>query len=248
MTERTFLVLDFDGVICDSIDECFLTSWIAYHSLYLGERADPVPGKAPDDFAMLRPFIRTAEDFVVIQEMLATGESARDQAGFDAVLARAGKEKRELFRRLAHEARTGLLEKDRNAWLAMNGVYPHVKEALLSMRSFPRVAVLSTKRREFIIEILRWHGIGLTEERIFESVHEPKLVTTERLRLQGGCERAYLVEDQVDAIKGNTNTRVEGRLATWGYVRKEWLTPPLAAPLISPEEFLALVEELVSAL
>jgi phosphoglycolate phosphatase-like HAD superfamily hydrolase len=245
VTEKTFLVLDFDGVICDSIDECFLSSWIAYHSLFLGGRADPVPGKARSDFAILRPFIRTAEDFVLIQEMLAKGESVQDQAGFDAALLRAGKEKRELFRRLAHEARTGLLENDRGAWLAMNRLYPHVKEALLSMRSFPRLAILSTKRPQFIMEILGWHGVHLPEERILESVHEPKLAATEKLRMRAGCERAYLVEDQVDAIKGNTNRRVEGRLATWGYVREEWLTPPLAAPLITPEEFIALVEELL---
>ena len=245
MTEKTFLVLDFDGVICDSIHECFLSSWTAYHSLYRGEPPGPIPDEARRDFAVLRPFIRTAEDFVLIQEMLAEGKSVQDQAEFDAALLRAGAEKRELFRRLAHEARTRLLEKDRNAWLAMNGLYPHVKQALLSMKSFPRVAVLSTKKPRFIIEILRWHGVDLPQERIFESVHEPKLAATERIRLQAACERALLIEDQVDHIKGNTNLRVQGRLATWGYVRKEWLTPPLAAPLITPEEFLALVEELL---
>jgi len=247
MTETALLVLDFDGVICDSIEECFLMSWIAYHSLYLGRPQDWPPQGVLRDFAALRPFIRTGEDFVLIQEMLANGESVRDQSGFDEALLRAGKEKRELFRRLAYEARTGLLEKDRDAWLAMNRLYPHVKDALLRMRSFPRFAVLSTKKPQFIVEILRYHGVELPEDRILESVHEPKLAATEKLRAQSRCDRAYLVEDQVDAIKGNANPRVEGQLATWGYVRKEWLTPPLAAPLITPEGFLALVEELLSA-
>jgi phosphoglycolate phosphatase-like HAD superfamily hydrolase len=245
MNETAFLVLDFDGVICDSIDECFLSSWIAYHALYLGRQTDSIPGGVREDFGVLRPFIRTAEDFVLIQEMLANGQTVQDQAGFDDALRRAGKEKRDLFRKLAHEARTRLIAEDRDSWLAMNRLYPHVKDALLRMRTFPRVAVLSTKKPQFIIEILRWHGVDLPEERIVESVHEPKLAATEKLRLQSGCARAYLVEDQIDHIKGNTNKRVEGRLATWGYVRKEWLTPPLAAPLITPEEFLALVEDLL---
>ena len=241
-----FLVLDFDGVICDSIDECFLMSWIAYHELFLDTRPDSVPVAARRDFGRLRPFIRTAEDFVIIQEMLATGVAVGNQAEFDEALHRAGGEKRELFRRLAYEARTGLMKEDRGAWLAMNRVYPHVKTAMVRMGSFARVAVLSTKKPQFIVEILRWHGIELPGERILESVHEPKLAATERLRAHSGCARAYLVEDQIDHIRDNPYPEVEVRLATWGYVRPEWLTPPLAATLLTPEGFEELLDGLLA--
>ena len=56
MTYPTLLVLDFDGVICDSIDETFASSWIAWRRLRRSEsspgadgNADPSidPGEAP---------------------------------------------------------------------------------------------------------------------------------------------------------------------------------------------------------
>ncbi len=246
MTGRSYLVLDFDGVICDSIDECCLSSWIAYHELFLHAPPGEPPAALRPGFADLRPFIRTGEDFVLIQELLAHGETVTDQDGFDAALARAGEEKRRRFRQLFHEARSRLLAKDRAAWLALNRVYPHVKEALVRLRSFPRLSVLSTKRPEFIVEVLRAQGVELPGERILFSDAEPKLVSTERLRRESGCDRAFLVEDQIDHIRGNDNPRVEVRLATWGYVRKEWLAPPPAVPLVTPEGFGQLVSEMLA--
>jgi hypothetical protein len=103
--------------------------------------------------------------------------------------------------------------------------------------------ILSTKKASFIAETLAAHDIRVSSQRILFSDAEPKLVTVERLLREGGFEAAFFVEDQIDAILGNANPRIQVRLATWGYVRKEWLTPPLAVPIITPEGFLDLVKK-----
>jgi phosphoglycolate phosphatase-like HAD superfamily hydrolase len=242
MSFPTLLVLDFDGVICDSIDECFVSSWIAYHTLYKKTRLAGVPLTTRRDFARLRPFIRAGEDFLLIQEILDTGGSASDQAGFDELARRAGAEKRALFRELFYRARARMLETDKDSWLALNRVYPHMIRAFLRIARSAPVFVLSTKRPGFISEILVSNDIELPVERILLSDREPKLATAERLREADGFEGAILVEDQIDHIRGNENPRVRALLATWGYVKEEWLRPPLAAPLLTPDGFLDLVE------
>ena len=51
----------------------------------------------------------------------------------------------------------------------------------------------------------------------------------------------------MDAIQGNADRRIRPYLATWGYVKKEWLNGTQVA-LLTPDDFLKLVErELVES-
>jgi hypothetical protein len=245
MSRPTLLVLDFDGVICDSVAECFLASWNAYYGLYRREQPARGPLSVHRDFTRMRPLIRTGEDFVLIQELLANGRTVEDQARFDEASRQAGDEKRALFKVMFYQARTTLLEADRPSWLALNRVYPHVEKALRMMALFEDFVVLSTKKPQFIAEVLVSRDIHVPPGRIHYSEREPKLKTTERLRDEGGYRTAILVEDQIDAIRDNDNPRVEVRLATWGYVKAEWLSPPTAVPVITPDGFVELVERLL---
>jgi phosphoglycolate phosphatase-like HAD superfamily hydrolase len=236
------LVLDFDGVICDSIDECFASSWTAYHVLHRGDPRRQVPAGAREGFARLRPFIRTGEDFPLIQDLLANGARVRDQADFDAAARRAGVEKMQLYRALYYTARTSLLEEHRAEWLAMNRIYPHMARALSLLIPSAPFFILSTKKPPFIIEVLDHARISVPAERILFTENEPKLVTVERLRSEGGFAEAYFVEDQIDSIRFNTNPLINVRLAAWGYVREEWLAEPRAVTILTPEEFLSFVQ------
>ena len=247
MKKTPLLVLDFDGVICDSVDECFASSWTAYHELRLGRT-----GARPDDamrqgFKILRPFVRSGEDFVLIQEILARGTRVADQASFDAAARKEGEAVRERYRELFYQARSDHLRRDRAGWLALNRVYPHMKLALSRLPSSAPPFVLSTKKPPFIAEILAANGVGIPPERIIWSDAEPKLHTAARLRDQAGCPEAVFIEDQVDAIQGNADPRIRPYLATWGYVKKEWLSGSEVA-LLTPDDFLKLVErELVES-
>ncbi len=240
MVSPTLLVLDFDGVICDSIDECYAVSWVAYHALFRKDAAVSSPASRRN-FARLRPFIRSGEDFLIIQEILSTGSAVQDQAEFDELSRRAGAEKRALFRELFYKERSEMLAKDRVSWLALNRVYPHMKKAFSLLGHDAPLYILSTKEPQFIVEILSANQIELPRERVLESSAEPKLSATDRLRAEGGFRGAILVEDQVDHLRGNQYPCVRGLLAAWGYVKEAWLKEPAAAPIITAEGFLALV-------
>jgi phosphoglycolate phosphatase-like HAD superfamily hydrolase len=235
------LVLDFDGVICDSAEECFVSSWTAYHALYRGApRSDP-PAEAKASFRSLRPFIRSGEDFLLIQDLIENGISVHSQVEFDSAWSRQGVPPRNVFKDLFYRARTELLEKDRRTWLSLNRIYPHVLNALSGLPPEAPLYVLSTKKPQFVRETLDAGGITIPEAHILYSHAEPKLVTVETLRKSLGFPDAILVEDQIDAIRGNTNPRIRAFLASWGYVQESWLREEAGISVLDPDGFTELL-------
>jgi len=244
------LVLDFDGVICDSIDECFVSSWTAYFNLYLGRRPAYLPVTLRKDFARLRPLVRGGADFMLIQEMLDTGQNASRQSEFDAIARVAGDDKMRLFNELFYKARAGMLERDRESWLGLNRIYPHVAAAFSFLSGSAPVFILSTKKPEFIAEILSAKAISLPRDRILYSGSRRKLDMVAKVSEEGGFSRATFVDDQIDhllceeaAIPDATRRppTIKALLATWGYVKEEWLQEPLRVPTVTAQEFLSLV-------
>jgi phosphoglycolate phosphatase-like HAD superfamily hydrolase len=241
----TLLVLDFDGVICDSVEECFVSSWEARYRLSGG--AGPVPEPPAGGlaaFARLRPFVRNGEDFLVILEAADRGTSISDQAGFDALAADIGPRLLRDFTARFYDARERLLAEERARWLRMNRIYPHARVALLAAGSggVP-MRILSTKRAPYILEILGADGVPFAAEHVRHTAG-PKVPVVRDLLAASGCAKAVFVDDQVDYLTGLDDPRIEGRLASWGYVRPEWLIPPHRARPIDPEEFLALVSRI----
>lgn len=245
------LVLDFDGVICDSIDECFACSWVAYFNLYLGRRPSYMPVSLRRDFARLRPLVRGGADFMVIQEILDTGKSAPDQREFDALARKEGENKLKQFHDLFYKVREEMLEKDRGSWLAMNRIYPHMAAAFSRFPAGAPVYILSTKKPEFIAEILSAGRITMPRERILYSGSQRKMDIVQRVGVEGGFRETTFVDDQIDhlvageapapGVPGN-GASIRVFLATWGYVKEEWLREPLRVPTLSPDQFLTLVQ------
>jgi phosphoglycolate phosphatase-like HAD superfamily hydrolase len=236
------LVLDFDGVICDSAEECFVSSWTAYHALYPELPGGDAPASTRTSFRSMRPFVRSGEDFVLIQELIADCVTVQTQAEFDRAWDRPGTPSRNRFKELFYRARTDLLERDRRTWLSLNRIYPHVSAALSVLPPGAPVYVLSTKKPQFVSETLAAGGIAIPGERILYSHGEPKLTTVETLRVTLGLAEAILVEDQIDAIRGNTNPRIRVFLASWGYVQESWLREDAGITVLSPEAFGGLVK------
>jgi phosphoglycolate phosphatase-like HAD superfamily hydrolase len=230
MKVQPLLVLDFDGVICDSVEECWVSSWTAYHELFLGRApSSPPAGPGADArlrFRALRPYVRSGEDFVLIQQLVSRGASVDSQAEFDREWEKPGAPSRRELKELYYRARTALFDRDPEAWVAMNRIFPHVPAALAGLSPRVPLYILSTKKPQFVSATLRANRLSVPESRVLYSEEEPKLSVVERLMRELPAQEAVFVEDQVDALRGNRNPRIRTFLATWGYVQAEWLRDP----------------------
>ena len=232
------IFLDFDGVICDSLLETLVSSWRGYY-LYRGE-AEPaaVPASLRKDFAGLRPYVRAGEDFILIHELIADKTQVHSQEGFDALAEQRGAETMARYREAFYAARRELLDDQRDYWINLNRLYPHMRPVLESLASSPRLYILSTKEARYIIEILTAKSIDMDPGRVLSCGAREKKATILDVLQRRQAERALLVDDQIDHLASDwaRDPRIEGCLAAWGYVQQQWLEDPRGIEVLQPHQ------------
>ena len=241
MKAELLLVLDFDGVVCDSLAECLVSSWIAYYHLLKGVHPLSVPIGLKDCFYRMRSFIRSGEDYVLIQHLINSGQILKSQSEFDTCIASHGKMRMKHYKEHFYRARTDLLNTDRHYWLSLNRVYPHMRKELFSLPGDAPVRIISTKKTEFIVEILKADGISMNPEHVCYSGERKKLSIISEILDKLHITKAIFIDDQIDHLKGNVDPRIDCHLPSWGFIQEEWLDK---APVISPEQTTALFARL----
>ena len=230
--DRVLLYLDFDGVVCDSERECFVSSWLTHQRL-AGGAEQSIGLRTRRRFRQMRPLIRSGEDYVVIQHILAREESEPGYAGpatqpaFDAYRERLGSACVGRYKSAMAATRNGLLERDRGHWLALNRLYPHMQR-LLADRDLTGIRILSTKAAPLVRAILRAQRIAIPADAVFHAASNPDGADARKLDMiaehldDSPGTRALFVEDQLDHLLGNADPRITTCLADWGYVLPEW--------------------------
>jgi len=242
LPEAKRLYLDFDGVLCNSLEECLRSSWLAsidYQPDKLGSEHVPEP---PFDaayrkrFLACRPFIRSGEDYLMVHQWAARGEVPESQAAFDQSIAAAGFKQMAAWKDSLYRVRDGLLEKNRKLWLSWNPLYAGLAQALALQANNPAVLILSTKKAAFIVEILASNSVAWPLERTIYTGPRKKLDIIEQ---SDGSAGSILIDDQIDHLDFN-HPSCRCFLALWGYISpqaaqqaSEALTLPQAAALIS---------------
>jgi phosphoglycolate phosphatase-like HAD superfamily hydrolase len=247
---KTFLFFDFDGVLCDSLPECFVSSLLAWNR-WNGRKPDTAgeilglterkhPGR--EMFGTLRPFVRNGGDYLFIHLAMESGTAVAEQKDFDALMQgnpdlslAAG----ELFQ----NCRSEILSEDRGRWLELNPLFDGIPRLLETESRNTSAFILSTKPIRFILEILRHNGIDWTEERCICSGGRPKVDIIDEVMAVHGTETdtAWFVDDQIDHLILPHRLKTAPLLASWGYVKKEWLEDPRIQP-VSIEDLLSGVE------
>ena len=64
---EAILALDFDGVICNSIDECLITSYNAFYKMEINNISD-IPDDIKSFFYTYRYYVRPAREYYLIHK------------------------------------------------------------------------------------------------------------------------------------------------------------------------------------
>ena len=223
---KTAAFLDFDGVICDSILECFVSSYIAYYKNVVKKMPDSLPADIYRRFKTLRPYIRRGADYLLLHKILNEGTDCESQNEFDRILKKNGQELSDTFHNEFYDVRERMIIQEREYWLSLNKIYQGLEEGLRQWAHNGRIIILSTKKTEFIHEILLHSGIDWPVERIIYSGKENKSEIIKRMLNVLDAGRAFFVEDQIDHLDNIQSPLIEGCLASWGYVQEDWLSRP----------------------
>jgi hypothetical protein len=231
--------IDFDGVFCDSLPECYSSSWDAFHRLHRGNLPSFIDLADRAAFDSYRPFIRRGGDYVVLQHCVTEGVPLRSQQDFDRVASSMGGLV-DTFHSLFYDARRDLMAADRDLYFSMNHLFGGFEKPALEWARDESCYVLSTKEADFIHGILLGKGIDWPLERLICSGKESKIGIIEAVMRDRGAAGAMLFEDQIDHLQKITDPRIKGFLASWGYIKPEWLNQR-EIPVISREEMVSLI-------
>lgn len=227
------------------MDECIVSSWYGYYHLYKQQPQVVVSPILKKRFLRLRPFIRSGEDYMVIQELLAADIRINNQLDFDRQLETAGKQKLELFKTLFYKARTYYLKEHPDYWFSLNPIYAHLKSDLSALSTSPLFYILSTKKANFILEILKNNGITMNRQRIIYSAAQQKLsLISAMLDKKNAASRAFLLDDQIEHLSGNRDPRIQTFLCLWGYIKEEWSIGSKNIKPLTTEGFTRLINDL----
>ncbi len=216
------IVLDFDGVVWDSVDEAFEQAWNAWTLLH-GKPTLAYAG-ARERFREGRWQCRDGHDFYVLFQALVTdvtsepGHWSADAFRAERVRFEGGAEAAR-FVEAFYASRSRMRDDDTERWLALQRPFPGVVEQVSELTSEARaVAVATTKDAPSATLLLEHAGVrGIC-------VYGREVSLDKRVHLRAIGEHfgvamadMVFVEDLLENLRGVSELGVHRVLADWGY-------------------------------
>ncbi len=214
-TAPPVLVFDFDGVLCDSLEECIMVAWYAHTGAPVGDFAerglDGVPPAVAERFERCRPFMRHVPHLLV--PIVESGTLAT-QESFDARFAAIGADEADAFAQAAERYRAALRREYPEQWSARHAVERRLTGVI-------RGAYIATARDAASVgHILRAHGMAIHDENVFGSLRcKPLALDAIATREARPRAEVVLVDDSLENCLAARQDGFGAHWASWGYHR-----------------------------
>ena len=227
--QKKIVVFDFDGVVCDSSDECMVTSWNAWEKWESrdGFRNDLSKFTKQDElnFRKVRPRVRGAGEYYILRRAISEGISIESQETYN-ILEKRWQENIEPFKVLFFKAREKLRQDEIDIWISLHHVFEGVLEALKTLNNQNRLYIATLKDAKSVRLILENQGIIIQKDRLYDqSQIKSKLQALDKFRKQICCDKSDMI-----FIDDNPTHLIEPRkagylvyLTTWGQTLEEYL-------------------------
>ncbi len=221
--KKGVVAFDFDGVIGDSVFECFVQSVKAFNDLGGKTKQDRRTERA---FREARPLITKAEHFFTVMRLIQENPGIKfgkmSQANFEAAL-KADANNLGRFSKRFYEHREEMKQVSRAEWIKLQKSFPKAAKLVAAAQKGNQVFIATTKDKKSVAELLAAYGIKIPESHILakEFSKDKKDQLREIARIAGVEPRQIvLVEDAVKQIRDVRQIGVKGVLVRWGYSTK----------------------------
>jgi phosphoglycolate phosphatase-like HAD superfamily hydrolase len=211
------LALDFDGVICDSLEEGLLISWNAHMRApvraFVEPGLDAVPPDVVERFTCCRPFTRHLGHWLVpfvIRSIPTT--HAEFAARYDELPGSAI----DVFVDAAGRYRSQVRGAYPAQWLARHSVQPGLGDVVAD------AYIVTARDGDSVRQILNAHAMGVDDTRIFGSCRD-KPGALQSIAAREGLAPAdvTLVDDNIENCLAACAAGYGVWWATWGYKTAE---------------------------
>lgn len=220
MTTETItqLVLDFDGVIVESLEECVAVSWWAFECQPIQEIATTqalAPKAMESRFQALRPFMCHLGHFLVPFRYPLTPIAT--QEAFEEISLRIPMAEVDSFKERVQQARTILRHEYPDVWQSMHQFYP----GLLPFIQYPPapVALVSAREQESIQMLLEGTGVSIEASWVYGGISTSKVEALDEIARRTGYAPAQILflDDHLPHVREARKAGYYGMWAKWGY-------------------------------
>jgi len=253
------LALDYDGVIVDSVMDSLFVSHNAYLKVYRDRKKKnfgckpftfqnwPIIKekykKEIDYYRSLRPYIRGATDYGLIQKIMEEGKYIRNQQEFDEYRQTADFDFQN-FHDAFYEARREAQQESFEGWLSLE---PPYKEVVRGIRKFVqegiKVMVATSNRREYIARAFppKYYDIPIDAEDILDNrFGEDKSSQMHHIfeKYHVDYRDIYFIDDQLAHLEQTQKLGIQVFLAGWSYAtgQQKKTAQEKEIPVIEKEE------------
>jgi len=221
---KKILCLDFDGVICDSIQECLLTSYIAYQCFINGDmvvdKNITIPQNIKNSFFQYRYLVRPAKQYGMLQQMLHNKDSISseefEKSCNDYCFPMDD------YEPLFFQVRAKLISSDLSYWLNLNNVYSHVLKYWTSITTQIPTYIVTNKNYDSVTLLLDHFKLNFNKDNIFsKGITGSKADTLITLAKHHNIklEKVIFIDDSSQYISEMLDLGIKAYLADWGYER-----------------------------
>ncbi len=209
--------LDFDGVIVDSIEECFQVSFKTY---YKNKNFSYDKKKYKNLFYDNRGLVKPPYEYFIlhsaIENFLRFGKKSVESI-FQSSLDLISNQEKEDFEKSFFSIRSSLMEKDFESWALMNPLTQFGKKLVSKDKS--NLFIVTTKNFEATKALLDYYEIDV------EEIHSNKEIKAARTKgnlisniiLEKNIDNAIFIDDACEHLDSVQNPRVQCFFADWGY-------------------------------
>jgi len=226
---KKIIVFDFDGVVCDSTDECMVTSWNAWEEWNQRDnfRTNLLRFTKDDRLAFrkVRPRVRGAGEYYILRRAFSEEIDIDSQETYNR-LEEQWQENIDPFKTVFFKAREKLRQDDLNAWIDLHPVFNYVIEVIKVLNDQNRLYIATLKDAKSVRLILENKNINIKEDRLLDqSQVKSKLQALDKFRKQLVCDKQDMIfiDDNITHLLEPSNAKYTVFLTTWGEVLDEYL-------------------------
>ena len=248
------LIFDFDGVLINSIDEVVLTTYNATTTNLHTELTD-LPPELVSLFKRNRFHVQPIGDAILMMKWClnnyqsAPGRMLTPQE-YQSIIADTTVALQARTDRI-YKARSRLIEKDQQAWMALHRPYQPIWNKLIRSGYRPLV-ILTNKNKDATLRLCRFFDLKVDENDVYPGDHGiTKSQHMHRILEHFEAKAFYFIDDSVKNLKQlnddiNQDSKVLAlMLATWGYTGPDdqKLAQSYGYPVYNQQDLISLLEQ-----
>ena len=218
------LLLDFDGVIVNSIDECLLISYNAFQQFEntgvpLTDDLSNIALSYQRYFNSNRSFVRPAAEYYLLHQAYKENIEIIDNKSYKELLI-LHKDKLLFYQKVFFNERNRLRLVNKKKWLRLHSVYNNLAEYWNILSRIYDIFIVSNKDKVSIILLMNHFDLPIKDNQIFgvefgtdKSIIIENIIRSTSTKL----ENVYFIDDNLDNLKSVKDLNIKLYHAMWGY-------------------------------